>query len=179
MGLFGRDDRSDIGKALTRRHATAGRRTTRSSGSTITLIAKTAHVKGEIKGAGEVRIEGTVKGKIDCSATVIVAPGGRSRARSGPRPVTIAGKVKGDVFASQKIELTPTAEVEGDITSPRILIREGANFEGQVFMTGKQGGKAPEPTTKAQRTQSPRRNRVRPKAPPTFVVRWRDGIHNS
>jgi len=147
VGLFGRDDRSDIGKASPA-ESNGRQKNHPVTGPTMTVIAKTAHVKGEIKGVGEVRIEGTVKGKLDCSALVLVAPGGLVEGEIRAETSTISGKVKGDVFASQKIELTPTAEVEGNITAPRILIQEGAKFEGQVFMTGKQGGKVPEPATK-------------------------------
>ncbi len=79
---------------------------------------------------------------------MLVAEGGKVEAELKAETITIAGKLKGDAIASQKIELTPTAEVEGDITSPRILIREGATFEGQVFMTGKKNAKTPEPAKK-------------------------------
>jgi len=48
--------------------------------------------------------------------------------------VAIAGTVVGDVTADEKIELEPTARVEGNITAPRILIRDGATFKGQVNM---------------------------------------------
>ena len=154
MGLFGRDEHSDGSKpSPTDTHT--HQKHAPSSSSTITLIAKTSHVEGEIKGAGEVRIEGTVKGKLDCSASVLVAQGGRVEAELRAETITIAGKLKGDAYASQKIELTPTAEVEGDISSPRILIREGATFEGQVFMTGKKGNKAPEPAKKEEKDPEP------------------------
>ena len=154
MGLFGRDDHTDSGKPSPADSHTNQKRAP-SSTSTITLIAKTSHVEGIIKGAGEVRIEGTVKGKLDCSASVLVAQGGRVEAELRAETITIAGKLKGDAYASQKIELTPTAEVEGDISSPRILIREGATFEGQVFMTGKKSSKAPEPAKKDENEPKP------------------------
>jgi len=157
MGLFGRDDRSDISKpspAETNGHP----KSQPESGSKLTVIAKTAHVKGEIKGAGEIRIEGTVKGTLDCSALVLVAPGGRVDGEIRAETSMISGNVKGDIFASQKIELTPTAEVEGNITSPRVLIREGANFDGQVYMTGKKGGNAPEPAPKGEKGPKPEKN---------------------
>ena len=149
MGLFGRDDSTDGGKPAPAeshsRHKHA-----QSTGSAVTLIARTSHVEGEIKGAGEVRIEGTVKGKLDCSAAVLVAEGGKVEAELKAETITISGRVSGNVIATQKIELTPTADVEGDINAPRILIREGATFEGQVFMTGKKAPKTPPPEEKPE-----------------------------
>jgi len=154
MGLFGRDDHSDGSKPSPAESHTH-QKLNPSANSSVTLIAKTSHVEGEIKGAGEVRIEGTVKGKIDCSAAVIVAQGGTVEAELRAETTTIAGTLKGDAFISQKIELTSTARVKGDISSPRILIREGATFEGQVFMTGKKGGKAPETAKKEDKDEKP------------------------
>ncbi len=66
MGLFGRDDRTDGGKPAPAENHTRHKHAPASS-STVTLIAKTSHVEGTIKGAGEVRIEGAFKGKLDCS----------------------------------------------------------------------------------------------------------------
>jgi cytoskeletal protein CcmA (bactofilin family) len=142
MGIFGRDDRTDDGRPAPA-ESQSGQRRVPQAGSSLTLIAKTSHVEGEIKGAGDVRIEGTLNGKLDCSSSVTVAEGGTVDAELRAETISISGKVRGDIQARQKIELTPTAEVEGDITSPRILIREGATFEGQVCMNGKKGGSAP------------------------------------
>jgi len=149
MGLFGRDDRTN-GSNPAPADSNPRQRSSHATGSSITLVAKTSQIEGVIKGAGEVRIEGAVKGKIDCSATVLVDPSGHVDGEIKAETVVIAGKVNGNVFGSQKIELTPTAVVEGDITSPRILIREGATFEGQVFMTGNKAAKKPEPEKKKE-----------------------------
>jgi cytoskeletal protein CcmA (bactofilin family) len=133
MGLFGRDERTDLSKpshAEPQPHHHAAQ----PGGGAITLIAKANRVEGQIKGSGEVRIEGFFKGKLDCPTTVFVAQGGEVEAELRASIVTVAGIVRGNAFATDKIELTPSADMHGDITAPRILIREGATFEGQVFM---------------------------------------------
>ena len=150
MGLFGRDDHIDGSKTPSAENHTRQKHTP-ASGSTVTIIAKTSQVEGEIKGAGEVRIEGTVKGKLDCSSSVLVAQGGYVDGELRAETIIVSGKVKGDAITSQKIELTPAAEVEGNITAPRILISEGAAFEGQVFMSGKKNGQVLEPTKKEEK----------------------------
>jgi len=147
MGLFGRDDRTN-GSNSPPTDSNPRHRASQATGSSITLIASTAKVEGTIKGAGEVRVEGAVKGTIDCSATVLIDPSGNVDGEIKAETIVIAGKVNGNVFGTQKIELTPSAVVEGDITSPRILIREGATFEGQVYMTGNKAHKKPEPEKK-------------------------------
>ena len=157
MGLFGRDDRANGSNP----DAADGKPTQRqaaANGSNITMIARSTHIEGEIKGAGEVRIEGTIKGKIDCSATVFIDQNGQVDGEIKGETVVVSGKIKGDVVGSQKLELTPSAEVEGDITSPRILIREGATFEGQVFMTGRKGAKKPEPVETKEESPKTEKN---------------------
>jgi cytoskeletal protein CcmA (bactofilin family) len=157
MGLFGRDDRAN-GSNPDAAEGKPKQRQAAANGSNITMIAPSTHIEGEIKGAGEVRIEGTIKGRIDCSATVFIDRNGQVDGEIKGETVVVAGKIKGDIVGSQKLELTPTAEIEGDITSPRILIREGATFEGQVFMTGRKGSKKPEPAEKKEEPPKTEKN---------------------
>ena len=157
MGLFGRDDRANGSNPDAAENSPKHRQTT-ANASTITMIARTTHVEGEIKGAGEVRIEGTIKGKIDCSATVFVDQNGQVDGEIRAETVVVSGRVKGDILGTQKLELTPSAQVEGDITSPRIVIREGATFEGQVFMTGRKGAKKPEPAETKEEPSNTEKN---------------------
>jgi cytoskeletal protein CcmA (bactofilin family) len=48
--------------------------------------------------------------------------------------VVVAGTVAADITADEKIELEASARVDGNITAPRILIKDGATFKGQVNM---------------------------------------------
>ena len=71
------------------------------------------------------------------------------------RVVVVAGEVVGDVSADDKIELRASAALRGNITAPRVVIQDGASFEGQVFMQKPDAKKpsaaaataAPAPTT--------------------------------
>lgn len=144
MGFFGRDERSDASKPSSAepQHRSGP---VQATGVSVTLIAKPSRFDGTISGSGEVRIEGAFKGRLDGSSQVVVAQGGEVEAELRAEHITVAGRVRGDLFASVKIELTPSADVQGDIASPRILIREGATFEGQVFMSESGKKKAAEP----------------------------------
>jgi cytoskeletal protein CcmA (bactofilin family) len=148
MGIFGRDEHTDSNKPSAAEPPQARQKTAQHGDPTVTLIAKPNTIEGKVRGSGEVRIEGTLKGKLDCSAPVIVAQGGEVEAELKAETVTVAGLVRGNILASQRIELTPSADVQGDITSPRILIREGATFEGQVYMTDPGKKPAPRPPDK-------------------------------
>jgi cytoskeletal protein CcmA (bactofilin family) len=145
MGLFGRDDKAT--SASTSAASTATDAATRSDGA-VTIVAESNRFDGSLSGTGDVRIEGRVDGQIEVSGHLVVANSGRVTAKTHARVITVAGTVRGDLTADDKIELSPTAEVEGSLTAPRILIREGASFEGQVHM--RDPGVAPGSSTSAK-----------------------------
>ena len=106
------------------------------------MIAASILVEGTLSGSGQILVDGRVRGSIEGQDEVMVASRGRVDATVHGRIVMVAGRVVGDITADEKIELEPTAEVDGDITAPRILIRDGATFRGKVNM------KPPEPRGK-------------------------------
>jgi cytoskeletal protein CcmA (bactofilin family) len=134
MGIFGREDRTDEGKAEPSQPPSKQQSTARPGAASVTVIARSNWVEGTLLGSGDVRVEGQLKGGVDSSGLLVVAESGRVEGRISARSVTISGAVVGDVSAAERIELDASAQVEGNITSPRILINDGATFDGQVFM---------------------------------------------
>ena len=49
--------------------------------------------------------------------------------------VVIQGIVKGELQATGRVDLTKTSRFEGDITTPTLVIQEGAKFNGRCFMS--------------------------------------------
>ncbi len=107
----------------------------------LTIIAKPATVSGRITGSGDFRIEGRLEGELDASGGVTVAESGSVKGDLHGRTLTVAGTVKGNVSADERVELKPTAKLKGNITAPRMHIAEGATFEGKVFMSGSGSGR--------------------------------------
>jgi cytoskeletal protein CcmA (bactofilin family) len=60
------------------------------------------------------------------------------------RTVVVAGKVEGQIRALERAELLPSAAVNGSVQAPKVVIAEGAQLQGSVAMSPKDG--APEPT---------------------------------
>ncbi len=149
MGLFGRDERTSEGSSRpSSPAATPSQGPVARAGAALTVIAKGCRVDGRISGAGDVHVEGELHGEVATSATLIVAEEGRVEATLHARAVVVAGRVSGDVSADERIELKPTANLTGNIGAPRILIHDGATFEGQVEMkaTDRRQSIRPEPT---------------------------------
>ena len=69
-----------------------------------------------------------------------MVPNGKIKAELFAKAVVVLGEVIGNVSASEKVDIRENGSVEGDITSPRVAIAEGAHFRGSVDMANK--GKA-------------------------------------
>ena len=113
-----------------------------------TMIGTNVTVEGTITGTEPVVIEGTIRGKIDLSADLLVGTKARIEATVHARNVTVEGKVNGDISADDRVELVASANVEGNIKAPKIVVAEGAKFRGNVDM----GSRVPkeEPAAKAK-----------------------------
>jgi len=99
-----------------------------------TIIGSSIMIDGEISGDEDLVIQGTVKGRISLKESLYVESSGVVEADIETQNVEIAGRVTGNIVASDKVELKAACRVIGDIKSPRILIADGAAFKGNVDM---------------------------------------------
>lgn len=111
----------------------------------IVNIGKSVVIKGELSGSEDLTIEGNVEGRIELRDNVLtIGPNGRIRAEVFAKSVIVLGEVVGNVTASEKVDIRDNGSVDGDITSPRVAIAEGAHFRGSVDMQ-RGGAKAGQP----------------------------------
>lgn len=99
-----------------------------------TVIGSSLIIDGEISGDEDLVIQGTVKGKISLKESLFVESSGVVEADIETQNVEIAGRVTGNIAATDKVELKSDCRVVGDIKAPRILIADGASFKGNVDM---------------------------------------------
>jgi cytoskeletal protein CcmA (bactofilin family) len=98
-------------------------------------IGKSVVIKGELNGSEDLTIEGHVEGKIELKDNVLtIGPNGKIKASVFAKAVIVLGEVTGNVQASEKVDIRDNGSVDGDITSPRVAIAEGAHFRGSVDM---------------------------------------------
>jgi cytoskeletal protein CcmA (bactofilin family) len=134
MGIFGRDDRNKQPRPVPSSSAKRQPAAAQPQGAGITVIAADSVIEGTISGAGDIQIEGELRGKVDSTGAVRVASQGKVAGSLAARTVVVAGSVHGDILAGETIELDVSSTVEGDMTAPRIRVAEGATFDGQVHM---------------------------------------------
>lgn len=96
-------------------------------------LGKTIHFNGTITGSEDVSIDGEVEGTIELSAhAVIVGPHGKVSASVQARELIVHGKLKGNAQARDRIEVSRTGSVLGDMAMARISIEDGAFIQGRV-----------------------------------------------
>jgi cytoskeletal protein CcmA (bactofilin family) len=106
-------------------------------------IGKSVVIKGELSGSEDLTIEGNVEGRIELKENILtIGPNGKIRAEVFAKAVIVLGEVTGNVTASEKVDIRDNGSVDGDITSPRVAIAEGAHFRGSVDMQRGGGAKA-------------------------------------
>ncbi len=109
----------------------------------VASIGKSVLIKGELSGSEDLYLDGEVEGSVDLhDHSLIVGPNGRVRANIHARDVVIHGKVDGNVYGNERVELKKSAILMGDISTQRIVIEDGAYFKGAIDITKKEGGKS-------------------------------------
>ena len=96
-------------------------------------ISKGLFIKGEISGSESLFIDGKVEGSILLNGNrVTVGRNGHVAASITAREVVVLGKVRGNVTASDRVDIRAEGALTGDVAAARISIEDGAFFKGGI-----------------------------------------------
>lgn len=99
------------------------------------MIGQSIKIKGEITGSEDLVIRGTVEGTVDLTDhEMTVGETGKVKADIKGKTITINGEVTGDVTGGEKVVISKTGRVRGNIVSPRVMLEDGAVFKGSIDM---------------------------------------------
>ncbi|HJU27881.1 MAG TPA: polymer-forming cytoskeletal protein [Candidatus Binataceae bacterium] len=96
-------------------------------------IGKGTKVSGKLNFRAPAKIEGEAEGEI-IGDDLVIAQGAVVTARIAATRIVIAGNVSGEIIARERLELLPTARLKCSITTPNLVLNEGAQFEGDCKM---------------------------------------------
>jgi cytoskeletal protein CcmA (bactofilin family) len=117
-------------------------------------IGKSVVIKGELSGSEDLTIEGQVEGKIELKDNVLtIGTNGKIKAQIFAKTVIVLGEVIGNITASEKVDIRDNGSVDGDITSPKVAIAEGAHFRGAIDMN--RGGASAAAAARAVEAKQP------------------------
>ncbi len=110
-----------------------------------------AGMQGNLKFTGPVnlRLNGDFEGDLEAKGILIIGEKADVKAKTVKGDtITIAGRVKGDIISTKRLELSASARVVGNVETPILVIAEGALLKGNCQMpvdeTVKEGSKKKE-----------------------------------
>ena len=89
-------------------------------------------IKGSVKFANELLIDGEVEGTIDSTGTLTLGEHAHIRGEIRTKSVKVRGTVDGNVFVTERCELQAGCTVCGDIEAPRLMVHENSTFLGSA-----------------------------------------------
>lgn len=121
-----------------------GEMVTVEKGGAETIVGTSVKLKGNLKSDGDITVDGIVTGEIKTKGSVIVGKNANIVASMKAKNISISGTVQGNIEATDKLEITETGKVLGDVTSNVLSISPGAVFTGKSQMAEVQKEIVPE-----------------------------------
>lgn len=105
-------------------------------------IGKGLFIKGEISGSESLYVDGKIEGSINLPGNrVTVGRNGQVAANITAREVVILGKIRGNVSATDRVDIRAEGALNGDVAAARISIEDGAFFKGGIDIKKPEAGK--------------------------------------
>lgn len=108
-----------------------------SSGVAETIVGTSVKLKGNLQSGGDITIDGSVNGEIKTKGSVNIGPNANVIANVKAKQVIVAGTVQGNIEAIERLTLTETGRVYGDVVVNLLSISAGAIFTGKSTMIEK------------------------------------------
>jgi len=99
-----------------------------------TFIGVDTTIEGKLITSSSVRIDGTVIGGVIAEGTVVLSQSGQIQGNVMAENIIVSGVVDGNMEIRDKVNIEPTGEVYGDITTRKILVDEESVFQGKCNM---------------------------------------------
>src|SRR5262245_5911362 len=99
------------------------------------VIGPSIHIDGDVRGEEDLLIDGEVSGTVQLkNNSLTVGPNGKVRADVYAHSIYVDGYLDGDLYGSERVNIRKSAQVRGNITSPRVSLEDGAKFKGSIEM---------------------------------------------
>lgn len=109
------------------------------------FLDRGSRMDGELHFEASFRVDGVLEGTVRSRGQLVVGEQGEVDGEVVVAQVLVSGEVRGSIEASEQIHIAPGGRVLADISTPSLMIEDGAVFEGRCTMTqgsGKRGGSA-------------------------------------
>jgi cytoskeletal protein CcmA (bactofilin family) len=101
------------------------------------IIGPGTAFSGDLETEGVVRIDGFVRGSVKTTGNVLISEQARVEASISAQSVTVGGRVKGNIYALDRVDLLPGAVVVGDIFASRFSMDDASTIHGDCKIRGR------------------------------------------
>ena len=101
-----------------------------------TIVGPSVHVEGDFSSEGNILVKGVVSGNVRTSKLFTSEKGSKVLASIKAGNAIISGAVKGNVKVDERLEITASAQVSGDIECKILVVEAGALLRGKITMKG-------------------------------------------
>lgn len=109
----------------------------------VNLISQGTEITGDIKSAGDIRIDGVLNGNLNTKGKVVIGPTGRVKGEVECKNSEVSGMIDGKISVVQLLNLKASSKITGTIITNKLSIEPGAMFTGNCVMKeGENGGTA-------------------------------------
>ena len=106
-----------------------------SAPSKVAMVGEGISITGDVSANSNLKVEGRIEGRsVTSSADVEVSESGVIKASITAKVIRIAGAVAGDISGSEKVVISKSGRVQGNIVAPRVQLDDGALFRGSIDM---------------------------------------------
>ena len=129
--MFGGNNKKDVNKGKSSSMNPASH--------SLNSLVKGTVVEGTVKSESDIRIDGTIKGKLFCDAKVIIGPSGTVEGEIRCENAVIEGKFEGTLEVKELLNVREQASISGEVSTGKLIVQSGATFNVTCTMGGKIG----------------------------------------
>lgn len=135
--MFGNNSKKNETKATSSMPSSSS-----SSSSSINTLGAGTVIEGTIHAEGDIRIDGTLTGTINCKGKIIIGPQGLIDGTMNCKNSVVEGVIKGVINVDNELNIKETAKVNGEVNTGQLMVQPGAVFNvscgmGQATSTPK------------------------------------------
>lgn len=100
----------------------------------LNIIGQGTRINGDLISNGDFRVDGAIEGGVKVGQRLVIGSTGKILGNIEADSATVAGHIKGNLTVKNVLELKPSAKIEGDIITNKMVIEAGAQFNGRCTM---------------------------------------------
>lgn len=123
-------------------------------------LVKGTTLVGDITSQSDIRIDGKIKGNLNCSAKVIIGPTGEVEGNVDCKSAVVEGTFDGVLHVNELLSIAETARVTGEVRYNKLIVQPGAVLIGDVRLVGENMAK-PTPSVSASSDDKGSREKIK------------------